>query len=475
MNNKNIQSVLQAALENEIPPAQIRLWPAIEQRLAARKRPLSEQGDASMKTNLSRTPLLRRAALAMLVFVAVLALLLATPQGQIFAQSILRFFTRAASDRRPLQTAAPLVWVDVTPGVPAPTMTPLPGLERYFTDCGNIECSTEQIRSKLDFPVKELGSIPQGMYFLGATGRPGLAIISYGDASQYPVGGLVIFESSGTSVPEELLGYQIGPSAIVETVQIGNVSGEIVRGIFTPHGAKESWNPNQGMQTLRWVQDGIFYQISDLTPPSVAFRDAQGFVALANGLTTDPVSAGSTPVPTPDIYGPSTAFKLSVSEAEQQAGFHVLQAGRLPTLLSFLGASYEREHKIVHLFYDWTLFGPNTQGLTLSQQPANPGAGCELCGFRIGDGSAAGQAYPGSVVKASWAIETVQIGDLTGEYIQGSWVYMPLIDDWYWWDVDLDARKILRWQAHGMAFELMSSGIEQFTKADLITIAESIK
>ena len=77
-----------------------------------------------MKTNPTRMLTPRRAALAVLAIVAALALLLATPQGQAWAQSVLRFFTRAESDTLPVQpfqlTPIPTLQAESTPERPFP-------------------------------------------------------------------------------------------------------------------------------------------------------------------------------------------------------------------------------------------------------------------------------------------------------------------------------------------------------------------
>jgi hypothetical protein len=70
-------------------------------------------------------------------------------------------------------------------------------------------------------------------------------------------------------------------------------------------------------------------------------------------------------------------------------------------------------------------------------------------------------------------VEQVQIGAATGEYVVGVWK-ADGAGNWVWeYEPYLQT---LRWQANGMAFELLYMGIpEAVTKADLIAMAQSLK
>jgi hypothetical protein len=420
----------------------------------------------------------RTYAVAWLVLALAAALLIFTPQGRAWAQEVLHFFTRAESDTLPY-TPPTVAWVDLTPSVPVPTMTPSALIAPFAVDCGDYQspkCSTEQIRSKVDFKVSELGSIPAGLYFIGATGGPDRIFIKY--EAEAHSGVLTIFESPWMGSPEQTA-WPVGASAVVETVQIGSVKGEYVKGSFMliDGEASVNWDPNLDIQTLHWVDKGVFFEMQVAGSAAQISRDA--FATLARSLTTKTVAAASTSMPvtaTPETIDVSSRFPLSVSQAEEQAGFHVLEPSRLPAiLLPPVGASYEPEHHIVLIVYpvDPVQIGLDTsEGLALSQQPIGNNVDCELCGFVVGDLAAADAAYPLKVVGDLAAIEPVQIGDSDGEYVEGMWEGREGDTAMKWYAEPLV--KILRWQANGMAFELTCWGgfIE---KADLIAIAESMK
>jgi hypothetical protein len=162
-----------------------------------------------------------------------------------------------------------------------------------------------------------------------------------------------------------------------------------------------------------------------------------------------------TPIPETTTPDPGFIFNQAIVEAGQKAGFTALVPTSLPEILSFEGASYEPEHKIVRIFYRYTQdAGPNTDGLVLREERFQTKDDCELCG----------------VVGASAEVETVQIGDVPGEYVEGVW---QLTDNGPIWESDPYA-KTLRFQKNGMAFELFYMGLT-INKEDLIAIAESLK
>lgn len=475
MDNKNIQSILQDALEEKIPSSQVELWPAVKASLVAGK--TLQQGENMKPTQPRR---ISRAALITLTIVVLLALALVTPQGRAFAQNILRFFVRTQSDAIPVPTSEPVNWVDLTPGVPSATKTPQPAMAVFANDCGDYgspTCSVEQIRSKVDFTAKEPMKVPQGLYFIGATGGPDSIHLLYYYENHSGTLSITMERWAGAPSPQTDM---IGASAKVDEVHIGGLTGEYFKGIFVSEsdGNVATWDPNFGIETLRWVEDGISYTMKYSYPPAPLGKE--GMATLAQSMTSEPVAKLPMPVPTEDpyVWNPADTYNLSVSEAEQQAGFKVLLPTRLPDILSLVGASYDPNNKIVQVFYllDQNLWGPNTDGALLRQQVAADPANCFLCDIVIGDYNKFAEEAANSksfkeIVPSDKEIETVQIGALTGKYIQGVWSGTDCCG-WVWDPTVF--RKILRWQQNGMAFELSYFG-ENIEKADMLTIAESLK
>ncbi|MGD0707827.1 MAG: hypothetical protein ABSA51_05180 [Anaerolineaceae bacterium] len=194
-----------------------------------------------------------------------------------------------------------------------------------------------------------------------------------------------------------------------------------------------------------------------VTPQGKAW--AQEILRFFTRSTSDNLPVQSwqlTPQPTSEAPTSDPASILdanqTVSEVEQQAGFHVLEPAWLPDSLTFAGASLETDHNIARLFYRLV----ETNGLVLRQQPVKLTDTCELCGE----------------VGSSAAVEEVSIGNETGEYVEGVW---SLTDQGPVWEDD-PYMKTLRWQANGMAFELMFMGPpDAVSKNDMIAVAASLK
>ena len=175
------------------------------------------------------------------------------------------------------------------------------------------------------------------------------------------------------------------------------------------------------------------------------------------GSDTLPVQTWQlTPVPTPGTPTPDLSSildaHLNVSEVEAQAGFDVLEPAWLPDSLTFVGATYESEKHIARIFYRYV----ETNGLVVEQEPFQGIEDCELC----------------SLVGASAVVESVKIGVTTGEYVEGVWNLTEKGPVW----VPDPYLKRLRWQANGIAFEILFMGPpEAVTKEDLVAIARSLK
>ncbi len=147
-----------------------------------------------------------------------------------------------------------------------------------------------------------------------------------------------------------------------------------------------------------------------------------------------------------------------VASIEAQTGFDVLEPTWLPEIVAFEGATLEEGQPIVRIFYTLDHNRYATNGIVLKQQPipVNPGQGCDLC----------------QTVGASAEVEQVQINDAIGEYVEGVWKFT---DEGAVWESD-PYLKTLRWQANGMAFELMTfAPPDLISKEDMAKVAASLK
>ena len=164
----------------------------------------------------------RRLSFAISLAVLALAVLIgATPQGRVWAQDIIHFFTRANSNNLLLQS-----W----------QLTPIP--QNPTPDAGFIFNQTViKVEQQAGFHVLEPISIPDNLSFDGASYEPehNIVRISYRDNQGGPddTNGLVLRQESFQTTDDcELCGV-VGASAVVETAQIRSVTGEYVVGIWS--------------------------------------------------------------------------------------------------------------------------------------------------------------------------------------------------------------------------------------------------
>jgi hypothetical protein len=384
----------------------------------------SRQGE---RMDLTQPRRLSRVAFASLMVVALLSLVFITPQGRALAQSILHFFTRAESNTFPVEPPQ----APENPGDPSmPTAEPPAPL-----------VNVAEAEMQAGFDAAELPLVPEGFNYLGARLYGNTISIEY--EAQGGGGNLIIMQSKEGFLQSD---WDRVPAETVTPVKIGDLDGEFAQGTFVVPAGESSavWNPDAAILRLRWMQGGVWVEMTKFGDvEAIEYLDQSGMIELAERLTTD-------------------IFPLTIAEAESAAGFDILEPTWLPESLSFDGAVFEssqwgeRSQDTVRTFYS---FGPRLEsnGIVLRQGPIKSIEACDIC----------------DLVGSSAQVESVQIGDTTGEYAVGVWK----ADDagnWIWSDDPW--LQTLRWQEDDIAFELLYMGPpEEITKADLIAIAESLQ
>ena len=262
MDSKNIKSILQDALEDEVPASQIDLLPAVRSRLVAGTKYHRQQGERMYQT---RT---KRLAYSVIAFVALFIITLATPQGRAFAQNILQFFTRAESNTFelepsqivPLETAQ----ADATAIPPSPSI------------------SVSEAESQVGFDVLELPSVPRGFNYLGARLYGNTVSVEY--EARGSGGNLIITQSQDGFYQSK---WGDAPADAITSVKIHDVDGEFATGTFVvyPNDTVATWNPDAPILRLRWVKDGIWYEITKFgNVESIVYLDQAGLIELAESL-----------------------------------------------------------------------------------------------------------------------------------------------------------------------------------------------
>ena len=246
MDKKDVPSILQDALKDQIPASEIKLWKAVKTSLVAAP---NQQGE-KMKTIQPRRVL--RAAYISLIIVALSELALVAPQGRAFAQNILQLFARADKDRYPLQA-----W-QMTP--PAQTSSESP-----------FKYSVQDAEALAGYDVSSPVEPPFGMMFVGASYDEKYHIVAQAFGLSSDSIGLSIWQQplehyqpcgDISNYCDNMLGSNLaGASADIQIVQIGNTPGEYVEGVWNLTNNGPVWEPTPYLKTLRWKTDTMIFEL----------------------------------------------------------------------------------------------------------------------------------------------------------------------------------------------------------------------
>lgn len=268
MDDKKIQSILEDALEEQIPSSEIKLWPAIQASLVAEKKPSKQRGEKMNETQLRR---MQRVALTVLMMAALATTALITPQGRVLAQNVLQFFRRADSYERPL----PPEQIPSTENASAPTAIPPAPL-----------VSIAEAEALAGFNAAELASVPESFDYLGARVYRNAIHIEY--QVQDGGGHLIITQSKDGFIQSD---WDQAPAEYITLVKIGDLNAEIVQGTYVvyPGGTSAKWNPEAPILRLRWIENGIWFEMAKFGDvESITYLDREGLIALAESLTYNP-------------------------------------------------------------------------------------------------------------------------------------------------------------------------------------------
>lgn len=210
----------------------------------------------------------KRLAYSFLVVALLTVVTLLTPQGRAFAQSVLQFFRRAESNSFELEPSQ-IVPIE-TAQADATAVPPSPSI------------SVAEAEAQVGFDVLELPLVPQGFNYLGARLYGKTISIEY--EAKGGGGNLIIAQS--------LDGYNQSdwdqvPADEISFVKIGELDGEFTQGTFVvyPNDTSATWNPDAPVLRLRWVDNGIWFEMTkfgDVVP--IEYLDQAGLIELAESL-----------------------------------------------------------------------------------------------------------------------------------------------------------------------------------------------
>lgn len=479
MNKQQYHSVLISLAEHKAPAININLWPAIQSRIQM------SQSSTTKGIIMNKTTDLMGRKLKPVFFLVIVVLLgvvfFALPSGRSLAQDIIRYFTRNETNVMPGTTSEPVAWVEQTPGVAAAATTPLDAQSTlvsplFEAECGTFTvplCSIDSIREMVNFSVFALAKLPESVYFAGATGGTDSVVLTYRSADQRIY--MEIWEEPFTGNPNQQP-WVLGAGAEIQNIQIGDVTGEYVKGSYNGNDNPPLWDSTIDLQWLHWVDHGIFFTLRLYGAADELGRD--NLAALAAALTDGPVGENGQPVAETEIPTIESADKyheiypLTLAEAEELAGFTLMTPSVLPETLRFVGARFDEESKEVWVFYHYNNpnFPDTSDGLVLREQHKLQVEVCSLCGFIQGEYK---PNRSNSLISPNALIENIQIGKFEGFYVEGiGWVASE--EPPYWdWDPE-PYRKRIRFQTDELAIEVWVDSYE-LTREDVIAITASLR
>lgn len=164
------------------------------------------------------------------------------PQGRAFAQQFLSLFFQTAPDVRPLD----------------PTITPV-----VITPTANAKA----VEDLEQWHVFKPAWLPEGFSLNKTDYRPEKGMVVQVYTYQHPY---LYQRATGMQAAYFYLGQQkapfkddwpVGKSAQIETVQIGEVTGEYVIGAWSGAVDHQVWENNAAIQHLRWQANGYYFDL----------------------------------------------------------------------------------------------------------------------------------------------------------------------------------------------------------------------
>lgn len=263
-------------------PGEIDLWPAIQARLATGNT-FSPAMKPKMRANFSTIQTNRVIFIAMLTLVLALGMIAAIPQGRALASHVLRFFIPSQGDSFPLppQDATPNITTTPTFALPMLAGCEDPSAAQTY------RCAITRAEATLGFDVRELPSDPEGFTFINAFPDPHQSLVRLTYARDG--GELTITQVLATARPSAWeASWGAVPVDSIEKVQIHDVEGEYVRGMFvvkSQTGTKAEWEPDAPVQRLRWREADRLFEISMYGLPGYDDRIGKAWlIALAESL-----------------------------------------------------------------------------------------------------------------------------------------------------------------------------------------------
>lgn len=356
MSKKDIHSMLHQLAEDEFRNRPIDLWPTLKESM--KNSPDSLSGDRKMKNSRFNWKK-NKWALAAGIVTLLLAFFFITPQGRVFAQDIVRFFTRMNDYQKPVPTlAATLHSQDQIA-----TLTPLPegtNEEIAREGCGTIirpTCSMKEVQELISFDLIVFTQDPPGLDFVGAMPYEDGVLLQYSGEK----GSIVLLEQSIEKVQPEI--WSIGKDATVTPTWVKGKMANYVEGSWVGRGVPDNavfWDENIPARTLIWEAGSMHYVI--IHGPAGGAHGPDGYdreqlVTIAEGLGN-----GSD-----EQLSVHEEDSIQLNEVEEKAGFSYIVSDWLPSGLSLQKTQYNSEHNAICRYYSANSDFPEFPALVIAQ------------------------------------------------------------------------------------------------------------
>ena len=258
MDEKQFSHVL-GILAQRLEPDGLDLWPSIRSRMQSH--PLARRPAPAKVVG-------RRLRLAAALLLVLVLLFTITPPGRAWAPEIIRFFSHTLSDIRPLPQPAP-----TAPVASSPSPDPASILDAHL--------SVSEVARQAGFSVATPTWLPESLDFSGASydAEQRIARVFY---RSIETNGLVLAEEPLEPDGNCVLCGQVGASAQVETVRIGDADGEYVIGVWKMTAQGAVWDSDPYLQNLRWQAAGMAYSLQYMGAPGTLSQ--ADLVAIAESL-----------------------------------------------------------------------------------------------------------------------------------------------------------------------------------------------
>jgi hypothetical protein len=352
MDKKQVQSILQDALEEKVPSSEVNLWRTVKSNLVAGT---NKQQGANMNTTKPRG--VSRLAYATLAVVALLALAFVTPQGYAFAQQIFKFFITTNEKSFSIPTDQGSIFtVPDTPTPPPAQILPLEPVQVSLPapsatpdlSCGTPAsqvtyfCQVKAAEEQAGFDAKELLHDPKGMKFSNVTFVPETGEVTM----KFVVitgGGALYLRQGVADFPVWNTPWDKVPSDAVDHVSVNGLYAEIASGTWMvgPNSSSAKWEPG-GQLSLAWRDGSHWFILAKMGDPEpIEWIKKDELIKLAEGLVD------ARPVDAAPPLDPE--YLSTVEQAEALAGFDI----PAPTLLP-VGYELKRvvwANNVVRLMY----------------------------------------------------------------------------------------------------------------------------